>query len=250
MGNESIKGNTPSGGAEPEATVLVVDDNREIVYSISELLKYEGYRTLAAYDGMQALDVMEKEQVDLILLDVMMPRLNGLSALMKLRERSRIPVIILSAKTEESDKVSGLVLGADDYVEKPYNAAELIARVKAHLRRYRAWGGEKPKEAEDRIVNGGLVLDKKQRVVIVEGAEVRLTATEYKILELLMEHPGQVFSAEQIYERVWQEEASYTVENTVMVHIRHIREKIEIDTKKPRYVKVVWGIGYKMEKYR
>ena len=249
MGNESIKGNTPSGGAEPEATILVVDDNREIVYSICELLKYEGYRTVAAYDGMQALDVMEKEQVDLILLDVMMPRLNGLSALMKLREKSRIPVIILSAKTEESDKVSGLILGADDYVEKPYNAAELIARVKAHLRRYRAWGGEKPKEAEDRIVNGGLVLDKKQRVVIVEGAEVRLTATEYKILELLMEHPGQVFSAEQIYERVWQESASYTVENTVMVHIRHIREKIEIDTKKPRYVKVVWGIGYKMEKF-
>ena len=249
MGSESIKENAAPGGAEAEATILVVDDNREIVYSICELLKYEGYRTMAAYDGMQALDVMEKEQVDLILLDVMMPRLNGLSALMKLREKSRIPVIILSAKTEESDKVSGLVLGADDYVEKPYNAAELIARVKAHLRRYRAWGGEKPKEAEDRIVNGGLVLDKKQRVVIVEGAEVRLTATEYKILELLMEHPGQVFSAEQIYERVWQEEASYTVENTVMVHIRHIREKIEIDTKKPRYVKVVWGIGYKMEKY-
>ena len=249
MGNESIKEYNAAGAAEAEATILVVDDNREIVYSICELLKYEGYRTVAAYDGMQALDVMEKEQVDLILLDVMMPRLNGLSALMKLRERSRIPVIILSAKTEESDKVSGLVLGADDYVEKPYNAAELIARVKAHLRRYRAWGGEKPKEAEDRIVNGGLVLDKKQRVVIVEGAEVRLTATEYKILELLMEHPGQVFSAEQIYERVWQEEASYTVENTVMVHIRHIREKIEIDTKKPRYVKVVWGIGYKMEKY-
>ena len=249
MGSESIKENAAPGGAEAEATILVVDDNREIVYSICELLKYEGYRTMAAYDGMQALDVMEKEQVDLILLDVMMPRLNGLSALMKLREKSRIPVIILSAKTEESDKVSGLVLGADDYVEKPYNAAELIARVKAHLRRYRAWGGEKPKEAEDRIVNGGLVLDKKQRVVIVEGAEVRLTATEYKILELLMEHPGQVFSAEQIYERVWQESASYTVENTVMVHIRHIREKIEIDTKKPRYVKVVWGIGYKMEKY-
>ena len=249
MGSESIKEKAAPGGAEAEATILVVDDNREIVYSICELLKYEGYRTVAAYDGMQALDVMEKEQVDLILLDVMMPRLNGLSALMKLREKSRIPVIILSAKTEESDKVSGLILGADDYVEKPYNAAELIARVKAHLRRYRAWGGEKPKEAEDRIVNGGLVLDKKQRVVIVEGAEVRLTATEYKILELLMEHPGQVFSAEQIYERVWQESASYTVENTVMVHIRHIREKIEIDTKKPRYVKVVWGIGYKMEKY-
>ena len=232
-----------------EATILVVDDNKEIVYSISELLKYEGFEVVKAYDGMQALDAMEKYPVDLILLDVMMPRLNGLSALMKLREKSRIPVIILSAKTEESDKVSGLVLGADDYVEKPYNPAELIARVKAHLRRYRAWGGSAPRTEADQIVNGGLMLDKKQRLVIVEGEEVRLTATEYKILELLMEHPGQVFSAEQIYENVWQETASYTVENTVMVHIRHIREKVEIDTKKPRYVKVVWGIGYKMEKY-
>ena len=234
---------------EEQATILVVDDNKEIVYSISELLKYEGYEVMKAYDGMQALDAMEEHPVDLILLDVMMPRLNGLSALMKLREKSRIPVIILSAKTEESDKVSGLVLGADDYVEKPYNPAELIARVKAHLRRYRAWGDGAPKAEADQIINGGLMLDKKQRIVIVEGEEVRLTATEYKILELLMEHPGQVFSAEQIYENVWQESASYTVENTVMVHIRHIREKIEIDTKKPRYVKVVWGIGYKMEKY-
>ena len=193
--------------------ILVVDDNKEIVYSISELLKYEGYETLKAYDGMEALDIMERENVDLILLDVMMPRLNGLSALMKLREKSRIPVIILSAKTEESDKVSGLTLGADDYIEKPYNPAELIARVKAHLRRYRAWsGGETEKKKNpDQIVNGGL--------------------------------------AEQIYENVWQETADYAVENTVMVHIRHIREKVEIDTKKPRYVKVVWGIGYKMEKY-
>ena len=204
--------------------ILVVDDNKEIVYSISELLKYEGYETLKAYDGMEALDIMERENVDLILLDVMMPRLNGLSALMKLREKSRIPVIILSAKTEESDKVSGLTLGADDYIEKPYNPAELIARVKAHLRRYRAWsGGETEKKKDpDQIVNGGLVLDKKQRVIFVE--------------------------AEQIYENVWQETADYTVENTVMVHIRHIREKVEIDAKKPRYVKVVWGIGYKMEK--
>ena len=234
---------------EDQATILVVDDNKEIVYSISELLKYEGFEVVKAYDGMQALDAMEEHSVDLILLDVMMPRLNGLSALMKLREKSRIPVIILSAKTEESDKVSGLVLGADDYVEKPYNPAELIARVKAHLRRYRAWGEGAPKAESDQIINGGLMLDKKQRIVVVEGEEVRLTATEYKILELLMEHPGQVFSAEQIYENVWQESASYTVENTVMVHIRHIREKIEIDTKKPRYVKVVWGIGYKMEKY-
>ena len=231
-------------------TILVVDDNKEIVYSISELLKYEGYKTVKAYDGMQALEMLEKERIDLILLDVMMPRLNGLSALMKLREKSQIPVIILSAKTEESDKVSGLVMGADDYVEKPYNPAELIARVEAHLRRYHAWGGGKPKEDTDQIVNGGLVLDKKQRIVIVEGEEVHLTATEYKILELLMSHPGQVFSAEQIYENAWQEEASYAVENTVMVHIRHIREKVEIDAKKPRYVKVVWGIGYKMEKYQ
>ena len=195
-------------------TILVVDDNKEIVYSISELLKYEGYQIVKAYDGMEALNALETNQIDLILLDVMMPKLNGLSALMKLRENYRIPVIILSAKTEESDKVSGLVLGADDYVEKPYNPAELIARV-----------------------------------ILVEGEEVRLTATEYKILELLMGHLGQVFSAEQIYENVWKESANYTVENTVMVHIRHIREKIEIDTKKPRYVKVVWGIGYKMEKY-
>lgn len=230
-------------------TILVVDDNKEIVYSISELLKYEGYQIVKAYDGMEALRAMEEHKIDLILLDVMMPRMNGLSALMKLREKSRTPVIILSAKTEESDKVSGLILGADDYIEKPYNPAELTARVKAHLRRYHIWGGEIPKTEDDRIVNGGLVLDKKQRVITVEGEEVRLTATEYKILELLMEHPGQVFSAEQIYENVWEETANYGVENTVMVHIRHIREKIEIDSKKPRYVKVVWGIGYKMEKF-
>ena len=187
--------------------------------------------------------------MDLIILDVMMPKMNGLSALMKLREKHRIPVIILSAKTEESDKVSGLVMGADDYVEKPYNPAELMARVKAHLRRYRAWGGQAPEQDADRLVNGGLVLDRKQRLIIVEGEEVRLTATEYKIVELLMEHPGQVFSAEQIYENVWHDEACFAVENTVMVHIRHIREKIEIEPKKPRYIKVVWGIGYKMEKY-
>ncbi|MCI8782560.1 MAG: response regulator transcription factor [Dorea sp.] len=230
-------------------TILVVDDNREIVYSISELLKYEGYQVVKAYDGMEALEALEREKIDLILLDVMMPKMNGLSALMKLRERSKIPVIILSAKTEESDKVSGLVLGADDYVEKPYQPAELTARVKAHLRRYHAWGAEKPETDEDRIVNGGLVLDKKQRLVIVEGEEVRLTATEYKIFELLMEHPGQIFPAEQIYELVWKERADFAVENTVMVHIRHIREKVEIDAKKPRYIKVVWGIGYKMEKF-
>ncbi len=230
-------------------TILVVDDNREIVYSISELLKYEGYNVVKAYDGMEALEAVEANKIDLILLDVMMPRLNGLSALMKLREHHKIPVIILSAKTEESDKVSGLVLGADDYISKPYNSAELIARVKAQLRRYKMWGNAMPKADEDRFVNGGLVLDKKQRIALIDGQEVRLTAKEYQILLLFMEHPGQVFSSEQIYEHVWNEAADFAVENTVMVHIRHIREKIEIDTKNPRYVKVVWGIGYKMEKY-
>lgn len=230
-------------------TILVVDDNREIVFSISELLKYEGYQIIKAYDGMEALEAVEHNKVDLILLDVMMPRLNGLSALMKLREHHKIPVIILSAKTEESDKVSGLTLGADDYISKPYNTAELIARVKAQLRRYNTWGNNAPQADSTRLVNGGLVLDKSQCIAIVDGQEVRLTAKEYQILLLLMEHPGQVFSSEQIYENVWQEQADYAVENTVMVHIRHIREKIEINAKNPRYVKVVWGIGYKMEKY-
>lgn len=230
-------------------TILIVDDNREIVDSLGKLLALEGYDIITAYDGMEALEQLEKNKIDLILLDVMMPRLNGLSALMKIRESYMIPAIILSAKTEESDKVSGLVLGADDYVSKPYNAAELIARVKAQLRRYNAWGGGSPASGKDKIINGGLVLDKKQRIVIAEGKETRLTATEYKILNLLIENAGQVFPAEQIYESVWNEEATYAVENTVMVHIRHIREKIEIDTKNPKYIKVVWGIGYKMEKY-
>ena len=229
-------------------TILVVDDNKDIVFSLSELLKYEGYTIEKACDGMEALEVLERKQIDLILLDVMMPRLNGISTLMRIRETKQIPVIILSAKTEESDKVSGLIMGADDYISKPYNPGELIARVKAQLRRYKMWSGGVPKEDEDLIVNGGLVLDRKQRNAIAEGTQVRLTAKEYSILELLMEHIGQVFSAEQIYERVWKEDADYSVENTVMVHIRHIREKIEIDTKNPRYVKVVWGIGYKMEK--
>ena len=232
-------------------TILVVDDNREIVDSLGKLLAIEEYEILTACDGMEALDKMESAKVDLILLDVMMPRLNGLSALMKIREKHNIPAIILSAKTEESDKVSGLSLGADDYIEKPYNPAELLARVKAQLRRYKAYGGSRAAEAQRaEITNGGLVLDDRQKQLFVDGEAVRLTATEYKIVELLMRHPGQVFSAEQIYENVWNEEASYSVENTVMVHIRHIREKIEVEPKNPRYVKVVWGIGYKMEKHQ
>lgn len=232
-----------------QQTILVVDDNKEIVFSLGKLLEYEGYRVLKAYDGIEALETLKENEVDLILLDVMMPRLNGLSALMKIRENNQIPVIILSAKTQESDKVSGLVMGADDYVEKPYNPAELTARVAAQLRRYHTWGGGAPKAEAQQLVNGGVVLDKQTKKAIVDGAEVKLTATEYKILELLMEYPGQVFSAEKIYERVWKELATGAVENTVMVHIRHIREKLEIDTKNPKYIKVVWGIGYKMEKY-
>ena len=232
-----------------QQTILVVDDNKEIVFSLGKLLEYEGYQVLKAYDGLEALETLKDHTVDLILLDVMMPKLNGLSALMKIRENNQIPVIILSAKTQESDKVSGLVMGADDYVEKPYNPAELTARIAAQLRRYHTWGGSAPKAEEEQLVNGGVVLDKRTKKAIVDGEEVKLTATEYKILELLMENPGQVFSAEKIYERVWREMATGTVENTVMVHIRHIREKIEIDTKNPQYVKVVWGIGYKMEKY-
>ena len=217
--------------------ILVVDDDREIVRSLGKLLELEGYRVKKAYNGMEALDILMTEQIHLILLDVMMPKMNGLSALMKIREKNNIPIIMLSAKTEESDKVIGLSMGADDYVTKPYNTAELMARVKSQLRRYFSLGAE----------NGGLLLNRNTKELLVDGEPVRLTATEYKIMELLMEHPGYVFSAEEIYSQVWQEDA-YSVENTVMVHIRRIREKIEITPKNPKYLKVVWGIGYKIEK--
>lgn len=229
--------------------ILVVDDDREIVRAIAKLLELEGYQVLRAYDGLEALDLVMSNEIHLILLDVMMPRLNGLSAMMKIRESKNIPIIILSAKTEESDKVLGLSMGADDYVSKPFNTAELIARVKSQLRRYLALGtigsGD---QANDNIISlGDLVLDKNSKEIQVNGKNAKLTATEYKILELLMGNPGRVFSAEEIYSRVWNEEA-YLVENTVMVHIRRIREKIEINPKTPQYLKVVWGIGYKIEK--
>ena len=227
--------------------ILVVDDDREIVRSLSRLLELEGYRVYKAYHGVEALDILMSEQIHLILLDVMMPRLNGLSALMKIREKNNIPVIMLSAKTEESDKVLGLSMGADDYVTKPYNTAELMARVKSQLRRYFSLGAA-ISGGSDMLKNGGLVLNKNTKELTVDGEPVRLTATEYKIMELLMSHPGYVFSAEEIYTRVWQEVA-YGVENTVMVHIRRIREKIEITPKNPKYLKVVWGIGYKIEKF-
>ena len=198
---------------------------------------------------MEAMELLMQKKIHLILLDVMMPKLNGLAALMKIREKNNIPIIMLSAKTEESDKVLGLSVGADDYVTKPYNTAELMARVKSQLRRYFSLGAALGTGKEEKLVNGGLVLNKNKKNVTVDGEEVHLTATEYKILELLMNHPGYVFSAEEIYEKVWQEDA-YSVENTVMVHIRRIREKIEITPKNPKYLKVVWGIGYKIEKVK
>lgn len=229
-------------------TVLVVDDDKEIVRSLGKLLELEGYIVLRAYNGLEALDLLVTDKVHLFILDVMMPRLNGLSALMKIRERNNIPVIMLSAKTEESDKVIGLSMGADDYVTKPYNTAELMARVKSQLRRYFALGAATQADTGAVLRTGGLVLDKNTKQVTVDGEQTQLTATEYKILELLMEHPGYVFPAEQIYSRVWKEDV-YAGEKTVMVHIRRIREKIEITPKNPKYLKVVWGIGYKIEKY-
>lgn len=216
--------------------------------SLAKLLEVEGYQVYKAYHGLEALDILMERQIHLILLDVMMPKLNGLSALMKIREKNNIPVIMLSAKTEESDKVLGLSMGADDYVTKPYNTAELMARVKSQLRRYFSLGAASDRQDEDVLKNGGLTLNRNTKILLVDGEQVRLTATEYKIVELLMSHPGYVFSAEEIYSQIWQEDA-YGVENTVMVHIRRIREKIEITPKNPKYLKVVWGIGYKIEKF-
>lgn len=227
--------------------ILVVDDDKEILFSLSKLLEFEGFETIKAGNGLEALHQLQQESPDLIILDVMMPEMDGIAALMKIRETSHIPIIILSAKTEDSDKVYGLTVGADDYISKPYNPAELGARVKALLRRYRAWN-DRTERNENCIVNDGLELDLDSKQVIVDGVEKSLTATEFKILRLLMSNPGRVFSAEEIYERVWDESADYSVENTVMVHIRRIREKIEVNPKNPKYLKVVWGIGYKMEK--
>lgn len=228
--------------------VLVVDDDREIVGAIKRRLEMEGYKIVTAYDGLEAMDRLMEEDVKLLIIDVMMPRMDGLSATMKIRERKNIPIIILSAKTEESDKILGLSMGADDYVSKPFRPDELVARVKSQLRRYMQLGSMNSTVSEkEQIVNGGLTLDMEGKQIFVDGESVKLTATEYKIVSLLMRNLGRVFSADEIYERVWGEEA-YATENTVMVHIRRIREKIEIDTKNPRYLKVVWGIGYKMEK--
>lgn len=231
-----------------KARVLVVDDDQAIARAIEKLLKLEGYEVLLAGNGMEALDMLVTHEVHLMILDIMMPKLDGLSTTMKIREKNNIPIILLSAKSEDSDKILGLSIGADDYVTKPFHAQELIARVKSQLRRFLYLGDARScmdQTGEIRI--GGLSLTPDTKRLLVDGEEVRLTATEFKILELLMGNAGIVFSAESIYERVWNEPA-YSVENTVMVHIRRIREKIEINPKEPNYLKVVWGIGYKIEK--
>lgn len=227
-------------------TILVCDDDKEIVEAISIYLKQEGYDVIPAYNGKEALKLMKESEVHLVVLDIMMPELDGIHALLKLREDSSIPVILLSAKSEDVDKILGLNVGADDYMTKPFNPLELVARVKSQLRRYTQLGGmEQGNDAV--LVNGAITMDRDQKIVTIDGEPRKLTPTEFKILQLLMENVGTVFSSAQIYERIWEEDA-YATDNIVSVHIRRIREKIEIDPKNPDYIKVMWGVGYRMEK--
>ncbi|BAH46636.1 MULTISPECIES: response regulator transcription factor [Brevibacillus] len=225
--------------------VLVVDDEEEIRDAIEIYLKNESMTVFKASNGQEALDVLEREDIQLILMDIMMPKMDGMTATFQIRQKKNIPIIMLSAKSEDTDKILGLNIGADDYVTKPFNPLELIARVKSQLRRFTNLGSAQI--TEDEIQVRGLTLNKSTKNVAIDGNEVRLTATEYKILELLMENKGRVFSIEEIYERVWRE-PYMNAENTVAVHVRRIREKIEINPKEPKYLKVVWGIGYKIEK--
>ncbi len=224
--------------------ILVVDDDKEIVDSIGIFLKYEDYQVYKAYDGIEALDLLMTYDIHLMILDIMMPRLDGIQTLMKLRKTKNIPVILLSAKSQDYDKVLGLMSGADDYMTKPFNPTELIARVKSQLRRYTKLGSIEHKE--DEIIIDGLIINIVERTVYLDGHMIRLTPMEYKILELLAKNRKKVFSANDIYQYVWNEDNAIA-DNTIAVHIRHIREKIEINPKEPRYIKVVWGIGYKMD---
>ena len=227
--------------------VLVCDDDREIVEAIEIYLSQEGYKVLKAYDGEEALKVLDREKVDLLIIDVMMPKLDGIRATLKIREKKNMPIIILSAKSEDADKILGLNVGADDYMTKPFNPLELTARVKSQLRRYTQLGSTIDKSNQAVYAVGGLSIDDEQKEVTVDGEPVRLTPIEYNILLLLVKNQGKVFSIDQIYESIWNEDA-IGVDNTVAVHIRHIREKIEINPTEPRYLKVVWGVGYKIEK--
>ncbi len=227
--------------------ILVVDDDKEIVESIEIYLKNEGYKVFKSYDGMEALDILLTEEIHLILMDIMMPKMDGIKATIKIREEKNIPIILISAKSEDTDKILGLNIGADDYITKPFNLLELIARVKSNLRRYMNFGNYNNELKKDVLRSGGLELNTSTKEVKVDGNLVKVTPIEYRILEFLLRNKGVVFSMDQIYEKVWKEE-SFNVENTVAVHIRRIREKIEINPKEPRYLKVVWGIGYKIEK--
>lgn len=226
--------------------ILICDDDREIASAIEIYLQNDGYGTLIAEDGEAALRMLEQNEVHLIIMDVMMPRMDGMRATMEIRKSRNIPIIMLSAKSEDADKVLGLNVGADDYVTKPFNPLELAARVKSQLRRFTVLGSL-PKPEEGIYVVGGLRLDDNAKVVTVDGEAVRLTPIEYKILRLLIKNPGRVFSIDEVYERAWGEEA-FCADNTVAVHIRRIREKIEINPKEPKYIKVVWGLGYKIER--
>ena len=224
--------------------ILVCDDERDIVSALRIYLEPEGYRVLEAYNGQEALDVLSREQVHLVLLDIMMPKLDGISTIARLRETSNVPVIMLTAKSEDTDKVLGLNIGADDYITKPFNPLEVLARVRSQLRRYMQLGGSAVPAGA--LTIGGISLDDGSKDVTVDGEPVNLTPTEYAILKLLMSSPGKVFSTKVLYESVWQEVALGS-EGAVAVHIRHLREKIEINPSEPRYIKVMWGQGYKME---
>ena len=231
--------------------ILVVDDDKEIVDAIDIYLRNEGINVIKAYDGIDALDALMENDIHLILMDIMMPKMDGLRTTMKIREEKNIPIILISAKSEDTDKILGLNMGADDYITKPFNPLELIARVKSQLRRYTILGNYNIQSKEENtsiISSGGLSLNQDTKEVLVDGEVIKLTATELGILELLLRNRGRVFSIDEIYEKVWKE-PSYNSENTVAVHIRRIREKIEINPKDPKYLKVVWGIGYKIEKY-
>ena len=229
------------------AKILVCDDDKAIVEAISIYLQQEGYEIVTAYDGVEAMEVLRNQNVDLLIIDIMMPRLDGIRATLKIREENPLPIIILSAKSEDADKILGLNVGADDYVTKPFSPLELVARVKSQLRRYTRLGAAVPRENSMIYETGGLSVNDELKEVRVDGELVKLTPIEYNILLFLIKNQGKVFSISQIYENIWNEEA-VAAENTVAVHIRHIREKIEINPKEPRYLKVVWGLGYKMEK--
>ncbi len=226
--------------------ILVVDDDKEIVSAIEIYLKKEGYNVLKAYDGVECINLLKNNDIHLIILDIMMPRKDGIETLNEIRQYKSIPIIMLSAKSEDIDKIEGLNLGADDYITKPFNTLELIARVNSNIRRYVKLGAIETKDNSNTYITGNLILNDDTKKVVVEGNEVKLTPTEYNILKFLLTNKGKVFSISKIYENVWKEE-SFATDNILAVHIRHIREKIEINPKEPKYLKVIWGIGYKIE---